>query len=113
MEAERRDKELRKLRLKYEIMARHEVNVRMSEINSFLEQRARDQVESEKKRDLVTESIQKDLADRLQQSREELLAIKQQMKGGGKTNRFRCQLINRVLLFFRYRERHLWSSEAA
>lgn len=76
-----RHRELRKLKLKYEIMARNEINQRMSEINAFLGQRAKEQEKNEKDRDQVMEKIQRELGEKLQQSKEELAVIKQQMKG--------------------------------
>ena len=81
LDTSRREKDLRKIKLKYEIMARNELNAKLSDINAFLEQRSVEQTENEKKRDQVTEAIQKDLGTRLQQSRDELLVIKNQMRG--------------------------------
>ena len=49
--------------------------------NEFLNERQKEQDEEEKKKLDVTEAIQNDLAKRLQISRDELTAIKQQMKG--------------------------------
>jgi hypothetical protein len=69
------------MKLKYEIMARNQVNSRLSEMNEFLNQRQKEQDEDEKKKTDVTESIQNDLGKRLQISRDELSAIKDQMKG--------------------------------
>jgi hypothetical protein len=80
-EAERREKEVRRMRLKYELFARNEVNSRLSEINSFLDQRALEHDQHERDRDKVTDTIQKDMGQRLSESRDELLRIKQQMKG--------------------------------
>ena len=74
-------KDLQKMKLKYEIMARNQVNSRLSEMNEFLNQRQKEQDEDEKKKTDVTESIQNDLGKRLQISRDELSAIKEQMKG--------------------------------
>ena len=74
-------RDLQKMKLKYEIMARNQVNSRLSEMNQFLNQRQKEQDEDEKKKTNVTETIQNDLAKRLQISRDELSAIKEQMKG--------------------------------
>lgn len=80
-EATRLEKEVKKLRLKYEVQARNEVNARLVEINEFLTRRGRRQAEEEKLKQLASEAIQKDLANRLQISRDELAAIKDDMKG--------------------------------
>ena len=77
----RREKELRKLKLRYEVMARMEVNQKLSEINAFLEKRAEEQSKSDLERDKISEQVQSDLSERLQQSRSELQSIKLQMKG--------------------------------
>ena len=69
------------MKMRYEVMARLEVNSRLSEVNAFLEKRAEEQSQTEHERDRITDKIQKDLSDRLQQSRLELLDIKKQMKG--------------------------------
>ena len=69
------------MKLKYEIMARNEINSRLSEMNAFLNERRKEQDNDEKKKSEVMESIQNDLAKRLQISRDELEAIKHQMKG--------------------------------
>ena len=74
-------KDLQKMKLKYEIMARNHINTRLSEMNAFLYERQKEQDQDEKKKTGVTESIQNDLAKRLQISRDELSAIKEQMKG--------------------------------
>jgi hypothetical protein len=74
-------KDLQKMKLKYEIMARNQVNSRLSEMNEFLNQRQKEQDDDEKKKTDITESIQNDLGKRLQISRDELSAIKDQMKG--------------------------------
>ena len=37
------EKEARKFKLKYEILARNEINKKVSELNDFLGQRAKDQ----------------------------------------------------------------------
>lgn len=62
-------------------MARNEINSKLSEINVFLEEKSKEQSETEKSREEVMDKIQKDLGDRLQTSRTELAAIKAQMKG--------------------------------
>ena len=77
----RYQKDLHKMRLKYEILARNQINSRLSEMNEFLNERQKEQDIEEKKKADVTESIQNDLAKRLQISRDELTGIKQQMKG--------------------------------
>ena len=87
-------KEIRKFKLKYEIMARNELNQKLSEINEFLEKRATDEAVNEKKKDEVVDKIQKDLGDRLLKSRADLAAIKEQMKG-------KERLLNRFFSFFR------------
>ena len=74
-------KDLQKMKLKYEILARNQINSRLSEMNDFLNERQKEQDEEEKKKSDVTEAIQNDLAKRLQISRDELTGIKQQMKG--------------------------------
>ena len=74
-------KDLQKMKLKYEILARNQINSRLSEMNEFLNERQKEQDEEEKKKSDVTEAIQNDLAKRLQISRDELTGIKQQMKG--------------------------------
>ena len=81
LEAQRRDRELKKLKLRYEVMARTEVNAKLSEVNAFLERRAEEQTLSVQERDKITEKIQKDLSQRLLQSRHELGQIKDQLKG--------------------------------
>ena len=75
------EKDLKKMKLKYEIMARNEINSRLSEMNAFLNERRKEQDNDEKKKSEVMESIQNDLSKRLQTSRDELEAIKHQMKG--------------------------------
>ena len=62
-------------------MARMELNAKLSEVNAFLERRAEEQSVNEQERDQITDHIQKDLSGRLQQSRQELTLIRQQMKG--------------------------------
>ena len=74
-------KEIHKMKLKYEIMARNQINSRLSEMNTFLHERQKEQEKDEKKKEGVEDAIQKDLAKRLQISRDELSAIKEQMKG--------------------------------
>ena len=80
-EATKRDQELQKFRLRYEMMARMELNTKLAEVNRFLEKRASDLDENNKAKDLVTEQIQKDLSNRLSQSKDELIRIKDQMRG--------------------------------
>ena len=74
-------KDVQKMKLKYEILARNQINYRLTEMNSFLNERQKEQDDEEKKKSDVTEAIQNDLAKRLQISRDELTSIKQQMKG--------------------------------
>lgn len=62
-------------------MARNQINSRFSEMNEFLNERQKEQDQDEKKKTDVTEAIQNDLGKRLQISRDELSAIKEQMKG--------------------------------
>ena len=66
---------------RYEIIARNDLNTKLSEINSFLEDRAKEQAETDRNRDKVMENIQQDLGERLEQSRVELATIKEQMSG--------------------------------
>ena len=80
-EASKREQELQKIRLRYEMMARLELNSKLAEVNHFLEKRAMEHNENIKEKDLITDQIQKDLSNRLSQSRDELLKIKDQMKG--------------------------------
>ena len=80
-EASKREKEMQKIRLRYEMMARLELNSKLAEVNHFLEKRAMEHNENIKEKDLITDQIQKDLSNRLSQSRDELLKIKDQMKG--------------------------------
>ncbi len=47
-EAQSHRKELRRCKLKYEILARNELNAKLSEINAFLERRAKEQAEQDK-----------------------------------------------------------------
>eukprot|EP00094_Tigriopus_californicus_P002797 TCALIF_02699-PA protein Name:"Similar to ANK3 Ankyrin-3 (Homo sapiens)" AED:0.10 eAED:0.10 QI:0/0.77/0.6/0.9/0.55/0.8/10/151/968 len=79
-EASSYQKEVRKFKLKYEIMARNELNQKLAEINAFLEDRAKEQSQNEKTKDEVMQNIQKDLGERLTQSKDELSGIKSQMK---------------------------------
>ena len=65
----------------YEILARNELNSKLSEINAFLEDRASAQAENDRKKELVMDEIQKDLGERLLKSREELSEIKKHMTG--------------------------------
>ena len=69
------------MKLKYEIMARNQVNQRLSEMNEFLSEQQKEHDQDERKKADVTDAIQKDLAKRLQISRDELIAIKQEMRG--------------------------------
>ena len=69
------------MKLKYEIMARNQVNQRLSELNEFLSEQQKEHDQDERKKADVTDAIQKDLAKRLQISRDELIAIKEQMRG--------------------------------
>ena len=69
------------MKLKYEIMARNQVNQRLSELNAFLSEQQKEHDKDERKKADVTDAIQKDLAKRLQISRDELIAIKEQMRG--------------------------------
>ena len=85
-EATKRDQELQKFRLRYEMMARMELNTKLAEVNRFLEKRATDLDENNKAKDVVTEEIQKDLSNRLSQSKDELIRIKDQMRGMSKEN---------------------------
>ena len=79
-------KELKKMRLKYEILARNEINSRLSEMNTFLHDRQKEQDLDEKKKAEATDTMQNDLARRLQISRDELSAIKDQMKGNARVH---------------------------
>ena len=63
------------------MVARMELNAKLSEVNAFLEKRAEEQSMNEQERDKISERIQKDLSERLQQSRQELMQIKDQLKG--------------------------------
>ena len=69
------------MKLKYEIMARNQVNQRLSELNEFLSEQQKEHDQDERKKADVNDAIQKDLAKRLQISRDELIAIKQEMRG--------------------------------
>lgn len=74
-------RDFKKLRMTYEILARNELNAKLSEINVFLEGRASEQAEHERKKEKVMEEMQKDLGERLQKSKDELNTIKQKMRG--------------------------------
>ena len=80
----------------YEILARNELNSKLSEINAFLEDRASAQAENDRKKELVMDEIQKDLGERLQKSREELSEIKKHMTG---KNEYILKYIDRVPYF--------------
>ena len=80
-ESQKRERNMKKMKLRYEVMARMELNAKLSEVNAFLERRAEEQSVNEQERDQITDHIQKDLSGRLQQSRQELTMIRQQMKG--------------------------------
>ncbi len=47
-EASAHRRELRRHKLKYEILARNELNAKLGEINAFLEKRAKEQAEQDK-----------------------------------------------------------------
>jgi hypothetical protein len=53
-EANQQQRELRKIRMTYEILARNELNQKLAEINSFLEDRAAAQAESDRRKELVS-----------------------------------------------------------
>ena len=80
-EANQQQRELRKIRMTYEILARNELNAKLAEINSFLEDRAAAQADNDRRKELVMDEIQKDLGERLQKSRDELSEIKKHMIG--------------------------------
>ena len=80
-DSQRREKDMKKMKLRYEVMARMELNAKLSEVNAFLDRRAEENTVSEQERDRITDHIQKDLSSRLQQSRQELVSIRHQMKG--------------------------------
>ena len=40
VEVQRREKDMKKMKLRYEVMARMELNAKLSEVNAFLERRA-------------------------------------------------------------------------
>ena len=69
------------MKLKYEVMARNELNQKLSEVNTFLDGRAKSQEVEDKSREESMQKIQKDLGQRLDQSKSELSTIKAQMKG--------------------------------
>ena len=77
----RHEKEMKKMRLKYEILARTEVNSRLSEINKFLSDKSKEHERERQSRDTQMTGIQADYAKRLQQSREELAQIKDDLQG--------------------------------
>ena len=62
-------------------MARTEVNSRLSEINKFLSDKSQEQEKEQQTREKVTQDLQADYAKRLQQSREELAQIKDDLQG--------------------------------
>ena len=70
----------------------------MSEINNFLETKSKEATANEKAREEVMEKIQKDLSERLNQSRDELAGIKTQMKGN--INEFLCTYKYVLLVLF-------------
>ena len=72
---------MKRMKLRYEVMARMELNSKLSEVNAFLDRRAEEQTVNETQKDRISEKIQKDLSERLQQSRDELDSIKYHMKG--------------------------------
>ena len=80
-EANQQQRELRKLKMAYEILARNELNAKLAEINTFLEDRAAAQADNERRKEKIMDEIQKDLGDRLQKSRDELTEIKKNMMG--------------------------------
>ena len=80
-EANQQQRELRKLKMTYEILARNELNAKLAEINTFLEDRAAAQADNERRKEKIMDEIQKDLGDRLQKSRDELTEIKKNMMG--------------------------------
>ena len=84
-EANQQQRELRKLKMTYEILARNELNAKLAEINTFLEDRAAAQADNERRKEKIMDEIQKDLGDRLQKSRDELTEIKKNMMGKNAT----------------------------
>lgn len=105
IEAQRRDKELKKMKMRCELMAQMQINSRLSEINAFLDKRAEEQSMNDQERDRISEKIQKDLSERLQQSSQELSHIKNQLKG----ILFQCQFVgynDDVCFVFRYGARN-------
>ena len=62
-------------------MARTEVNSRLSEINKFLSDKSQEQEKEQQTREKVTQDLEADYAKRLQQSREELAQIKDDLQG--------------------------------
>ena len=65
-ESQKRERNMKKMKLRYEVMARMELNAKLSEVNAFLERRAEEQSVNEQERDQITDHIQKDLSGRLQ-----------------------------------------------
>jgi len=53
-EASQQQRDLRKIRLTYEILARNELNAKLAEINTFLEERAKEQAANDRKKDQVS-----------------------------------------------------------
>jgi hypothetical protein len=60
-EASQQQRDLRKIRLTYEILARNELNAKLAEINTFLEERAKEQAANDRKKDQVLDSLKKKL----------------------------------------------------
>ena len=65
-ESQKRERNMKKMKLRYEVMARMELNAKLSEVNAFFERRAEEQSVNEQERDQITDHIQKDLSGRLQ-----------------------------------------------
>ena len=57
------------------------MNSRLSEINKFLSDKSQEQEKEQQTREKVTHDLQADYAKRLQQSREELALIKDDLQG--------------------------------
>ena len=55
-DASQQQRDLRKIRLTYEILARNELNAKLAEINTFLEDRAKEQAANDRKKDKVPKS---------------------------------------------------------
>ncbi len=53
-DASQQQRDLRKIRLTYEILARNELNAKLAEINTFLEERAKEQAANDRKKDQVS-----------------------------------------------------------